>query len=334
MTHQELRSPDTLILTASEIKQCVTVADAFRVTENAFRMHGNRDVSMPPKIALDMAMSGNDNWFHVMPAYVPGSGAAGIKWAGGAAGNPRRGLPYILSILIISDPDTGIPLAIMDGTTVTSLRTGAAAAVAVKWLARREAATVAVIGCGAQGRMCALALAESRPEFEFHLFDASQESAGRLAEELMAAGKPVSSAGTQLNGQLQADVIVTATSSTTPVVSMTAVRPGALLVGIGSHPEFEPQVIRGADKIFVDHLAQNLERGQLSAALSQSVIGPDAICGELGDVVACKQPGRERDDETIAAFLLGIASEDVALGALIYRRAIERQVGQKVRFLS
>ena len=149
----------TLILTGKDIGRLLTIKEALKAVEEAFRAYGRGRVMMPAKIYLQLDKYRGD--FRAMPAYVGGVEAAGLKWVNVHPGNRRFGLPVVMAVMIYSDPRTGFPLSIMDGTVITSMRTGAAGGIAAKYLARKSSRAVALVGCGAQARTQLEALREN-----------------------------------------------------------------------------------------------------------------------------------------------------------------------------
>ncbi|CAG0987491.1 partial N-((2S)-2-amino-2-carboxyethyl)-L-glutamate dehydrogenase, partial [Anaerolineae bacterium] len=127
----------------------VTMKEIIDALEIAFREHGNGRVEMPPKPGVHTQP---DAFIHAMPAFIPALKSVGMKWVSGYPNNHKRGLPYITGLLILNDDETGIPLAVMDCAWITAMRTGAATAVAAKYLARPESETIGILGCGVQGR--------------------------------------------------------------------------------------------------------------------------------------------------------------------------------------
>ena len=144
--------PDSRLLYLSRADVVATglgMADVIEALEVAFREKGEGRVEMPPKPGIHPI--NEDNFIHAMPAYIPGMGSAGVKWVAGYPENYRRGLPYITGLLILNDPETGLPLSVMDCVWITAMRTGAATAVAARRLARPDSATVGILGAGVQG---------------------------------------------------------------------------------------------------------------------------------------------------------------------------------------
>ena len=154
------------------------IIDALEV---AFRQHGQGKVEMPPKPGVH---SRPDAFIHAMPCYIPGPEAIGIKWVAGYPENPKRGLPYITGLLVLNDADTGLPLAVMDCTWITAKRTGAATALAARYLARPDSQTIGILGCGVQGRSNFEALNVLFPVKRVLAFDNTLNNALRYAEEI------------------------------------------------------------------------------------------------------------------------------------------------------
>ena len=140
----------TLILDRKDVMRLVDVKGAIAAVEAAFREYGLGRARMPPKIYLDLPEFAGD--FRAMPSYVRKFNLCTLKWVNAHPQNARFGLPAVMAVMIVNDPQTGFPLAIMDGTLATSLRTGAGGAVAAKFLARKDSRVVALVGCGVQAR--------------------------------------------------------------------------------------------------------------------------------------------------------------------------------------
>jgi alanine dehydrogenase len=327
---------ETLLLSASMVSECIEMPEVIAIVEGVFRDHGLGMVAMPPKISLDMRRFGTPNWLNAMPAYVESAKLCGIKWAGGFINNPRDyGLPYVMAILILNDPLSGLPLAVMDAGVITTLRTGAAAAVGAKYLARSNGPlTVTIIGGGAQGRSCLSALSVLFEIREARLVEISKEaSSAFLAEMQERYGlrvRPFSGSAEAVAG---ADVVVTATTSDKPVFPLSAASDGLFVASMGSYPELDPDFVLGASKIVVDSLEQNLHRGELARLVEEGRLGCRGIHAELGDIVAGRASARENPEEQIVACLIGMASEDIAVAARVYQRAQQLGIGQRFVFV-
>ena len=158
------------------------MAEIIDALEAAFREKGEGRVEMPPKPGIHPG--GGDNFIHAMPAYIPALKSAGVKWVSGFPDNQKRGLPYITGLLILNDAETGLPLSVMDCVWITAMRTGAATAVAAKYLARPESSVVGVLGCGVQGRSNVEALNVLFPLERVMAYDMDAEAARSYAEEI------------------------------------------------------------------------------------------------------------------------------------------------------
>lgn len=314
---------DTLLIDRDEVLANLTYPEVLQVVEDVYAAHGRDQVSMPPKISLDLSASGEPNWSNAMPAYIPLLNAAGIKWAGGYLHNPaRRGLDYVQSLIVLTDPITGLPLAVMDGGAITNLRTGAAAAVAARWLASTESGVIVMFGAGAQARSTARSVQEWCPwAREFRVVDIRRDAARAFVEEMRPQlTLRVSAAEDPAQAVSEADVIVTATTANEPLVYKAWVRPGALVVTLGSYQELDPELVLSADLLVVDDREQCLHRGELVPLLEAGRLQPDDVDAEIGEIVAGVEPGRRAASDVIVADLIGLGSIDIACARRVYER--------------
>jgi len=313
----------TLLVAQHDVQRLMAPQDVLDTVQQVYEAHGRGAVVMPTKISLDMSASGEPNWSNAMPAYIPELGAAGIKWAGGYLYNPsRRHLDYVQATLILNDPITGLPLAIMDAGTLTTLRTGASAAVAAKWLAKPGSKRVVVFGAGAQGRSATIMLDRLGSSLEeLVVIDPLIEKAGEFVDQLQSQVNLGLRAGLDAATEVaEADVIITVTTANEPLVMKDWVRPGSLVLTLGSYQELDPDLVLAADKLFVDDLGQCMSRGELVPLLQSGALLPDQIDAEIGQVIARKRPGRESLEEIIVADLIGLGSLDIACAQKIYER--------------
>lgn len=316
----------TLLLSKSDVAALLTMDATLAAVEAAFLAHGRGETQMPPKVYL--ALDAFDGDLRAMPAYV--AGAAGVKWVNSHPHNPERyGLPSVMGLYILSDPATAFPLAIMDATLLTAMRTGAAAAIASKHLARPGARTLGLIGCGVQARYLLDAHRAvfnvgrvGGAELEVLAADVSVEASERFARE--SGGRAVS-----LEEAAGCDIVCTATPCRAPVVSRAWVRPGAHINAMGADAhgkqELDPAILRDA-RVVIDDWAQATESGEVNVPLHDGSLSRDAIHGSLGEVIAGKRPGREHADITVFDST-GLAVQDAAVAQVIYATARERGAG-------
>lgn len=297
--------------------------------EDAFRQKGMGLVEMPPKPGVHPR---RDSFIHAMPAYLKGSDAAGLKWISGYPENPKRGLPYIAGVLVLNDPDTGLPLAVMDATWLTAYRTAGATAVAAKHLARKGSEVLAVLGCGTQGRSNTVMLTRVLPLKMVKAYDVNAKSLEnyesfvreRTDLKVVAASSPKEA----VEGS---DVIVTAgplLKEPNPVIEADWVKQGASAFPLDFDSYWKPSAIASMDKFYTDDVAQ------FNYYVMEGWIRPvERVSGELAEVISGSKPGRERDDERIMCMNLGLAILDVAVGKLIYEEARRRNAGKLLPFL-
>lgn len=294
--------------------------------EEMFREKGEGRVEMPPKPGIHPRP---DAFLHAMPAYIPALGAAGMKWVAGYPENPARGLPYITGLLILNDPETGVPLAVMDCTWITAMRTGAATAVAAKHLARPESATVGILACGVQGRSNLEALAELFPLRRVRAYDVRREVATRFAEEAGTRfGLAVEVVDTPRAAVEGLDLVVTSgpiRRHPTPAIEAGWLAPGAFASAVDFDSYFQGSALREADRIVTDDLAQ-MEYYRTVGYFAET---PPAD-SELGEIVCGRKPGRRDADERVICLNLGIALDDMATAIRIYQRARELGIGREL----
>ena len=302
----------------------VAMADIIEALESAFREKGNGHVEMPPKPGIHPG--GGDNFIHAMPAYIPALKSAGVKWVSGFPQNQKRGLPYITGLLIYNDIETGLPLAVMDCIWITGMRTGAATAVAARYLARPESSVVGMLGCGVQGRTNVEALSVLFPLQRVMAYDVDAQVARSYAEWVRAhLDLDVVVVDTPKKAVSGCDLIVTAG----PILKVphATIQPGwmdegafASLVDFDSY--WQPAAMKEVEKFCTDDHAQlhYYER----AGYFQDI---PPVHADLGELVTGQKPGRETPQERTITANLGLALDDMAVAPLLYQKATESNVG-------
>lgn len=302
----------------------MTMGEVIQAVEDVFREKGEGRVEMPPKPGIHTMP---DAFIHAMPAYVPSIKAAGMKWVGGYPANHQRGLPYISGLLILNDADTGIPLAVMDCIWITAMRTGAATAVAARYLARADSKTAAILGCGVQGRSNLEALKVVLPGLsEVRAFDVLTEAQEKfLRESAEKYGIATYSAKDPEDAVRGADVVVTAgpiLKNPNPVVSNDWLKPGVFISPVDFDSFVCGEVFSRADKLYTDDLAQ--QRYYTEVGYFKET--PEAM-GDLGELVTGRKPGRQSDDELTISLNIGLALEDMAVGIRVLQIAEQNDIG-------
>lgn len=316
-----LSQPDIIALGLS-------MAEIVGLVEAALREHGEGRVEMPPKPGIHPRP---EAFIHAMPAYLPRLGAAGLKWIGCFPENPQRGLEQTTGVLVMNDPETGIPLAIMDAAWITAMRTAAVTAIGARHLARPDSRVLGIVGAGVQGRTNLVALAEVLPELrQVKVTDRRPEAVTSYLAEMRPrfsglAIEPVGSVEEAVKGS---DVIVTATMFylTSPLVRAAWFAPGAFAAPLEADYAWEPAAVKLADKFVTD----DAEQTRYFAAHGCFPEGMPPLHAQLGEIVCGKRPGRERADERTMSICLGMALEDVAVGRCLYDLARERGAGTRL----
>jgi alanine dehydrogenase len=322
--HEDFTAPEVLLLNRREIEELLSMDEALKEVEHSFKLEAEGKTIMPPKLYLNLPQYRGD--FRAMPVYI--DGRAGVKWVSVYPDNWRRKLPSVVATIILCDPNTGYPLAIMDGTYITSLRTGAAGGVAVKYLARKDVSVIGFIGAGMQAKTQLLAISEVLPQIkEVKVFDLNRDTSIRYAKEMGTKLdlniRPVEN----IDEATEADIVVTTTPSRTPLVKKQHIRPGTHINAIGADAkgkqELEADLLTGA-RIIVDDIEQASHSGEINVPLSEGVIKIEDIYGTLGEVVANIKEGRENDEEITIFDSTGLAIQDVICAKLVYEKAKER----------
>jgi ornithine cyclodeaminase/alanine dehydrogenase len=326
---------ETLILRHSEIKALLPHTEFNEIVEEVFRAWGLGQVVMPPKIHLDMSRSGSNSWNNAMPAFLVSQHAAGIKWVGGYPDNPGNGMPYVRGLLVLTSPENGDTLAVMDGTYISDWRTGASAAVAVKYLARKETKQIAMIGAGTQGHTATVCIHQMVPEADLTIVDINSE---RLAafQQTMASeyGIHVQTTTDTAAAVSKADVVVLLTTAAKPFIRKEWLQPGVLMLGMGSYQQAEDEALLSFDKIIVDSVGQAAHRGEIKNLVEQNKIPESSLSPELGSIVADKAQGRNSEQEKILCILVGLGAHDVSAAAKALDKAREKGIGIPVELNS
>jgi ornithine cyclodeaminase/alanine dehydrogenase len=301
----------------------LTMREIIDALEVAFKEKGEGQVEMPPKPGIHPK---TDAFIHAMPAYIPALKSAGLKWVSGFPENLDRGLPYITGLLVLNDPETGLPLSVMDCVWITGMRTGAATALAAKYLARPDSASVGILGCGVQGRTNLLALKELFPLTSVRAYDIVPERTKAYAAEMSeTTGVSVEPASRPRDAMTGADIVVTAgpiLKEPHATIQADWLEKGAFASPVDFDSYWHSNALLQADKFCTDDTPQL--RYYQEVGYFKSI---PSVHADLGELVSGKRPGRERDDERNICCNLGLAIDDMATAILIYERAVERGIG-------
>ncbi len=318
-----------MFLDASAVRELLSIEACIRAVEEAFRLHGEGKAPQPGALGIH-AERGT---FHIKAGTLElGRHYFAAKTNANFPGNVERyGLPTIQGVIALFDADRGTPLAILDSREITSLRTGAATAVAARYLAREDASIVAICGCGVQGRTQLAAVAEVRTLTRVYAFDRDRERATRFAREMSnELGVEVTAAPDFATAARASDICITCTPSRTAILGAGDVSVGAFVAGVGADnpdkQELDPALL-ARSAVVVDILDQAVTSGDLHHAIAAGVMTREDVRAELGAVVAGKKKGRLHADEIVIFDSTGTALQDVAAAAAVYERAVAEGVG-------
>ena len=325
--------PGTLFLSRSEIASQIDLDDVIREVERAFGMHAEGVIPAPGILGCPVEAGG----FHIKSAWVPGKDPRfAVKANANFPGNRERsGLPTIQGVIALFDAATGAPLAVMDSIEITLLRTAAATAVAARYCARPDAATVTIFGCGDQAPAQIRALARVRTLTRVFAVDIDARRAERLAEalsDLDIAIDPVADPRAALS---ESDICVTCTTSTRPFLRRADLPPGMFVAAVGADSEGKQELdadLVASSVLVVDLLESCAAIGELHHALEAGLMKPEDVHAELGEVVTGRKAGRSTDEEIVVFDSTGSALQDVVTAQLAYEKALAAGAGTPLRF--
>ena len=323
-----------LLLSREDIKKVFTIKDAIEADKKAFQLvvEGKCDAPLRTNIQAPK----HDGCFLFMPAYVEEMDTASLKIINIFPHNIDNGIPASPAQVLLIDGKTGIVTAVLDGTYVTQLRTGAASGAAFDVLARKDARIGALIGTGGQAATQLEAMMAARNLEEVRVYDMNyertQDFAARMQEELKDYGTKIVAVRSSDEAVEGADLLITVTPSSKPVFDGTKVKAGATVSCVGAYQhhmqEMDPRILTRASKIYFDSEEAVLsESGDILIPLEEGIITKDDFTGDLGDVIRGKITGREHDDEIIVFETVGVATQDLVAAKEIYEKAVAAGVG-------
>ena len=326
-------TPTALLLTRRDVAALLSLDECITAVERAFLLHSEGRALGPGVLGVPVRGGG----FHIKAAGLPlGRAYFAAKTNANFSDNPARfGLPAIQGVIVLADAENGTMLAVMDSIEITLLRTGAATAVAAKYLARRDSRIATVCGCGNQGRVQLRALARVLPLDAAYAVDHEPARAEQFAAELgPALALDIRPAPDLATAARSSDVIVTCTPSRKPILDRAAVRAGTFVAAVGADSEDKRELdptLLAENAVVVDVLEQCATIGELHHALVAGCVTRADVRAELGDVVAGRRPGRTSNEEITIFDSTGTALQDVAAAALAYEKAVGLGCGLAVR---
>lgn len=325
-----------LILTRSDLERLLLMKDAIDVLEKAFAELKRGTAILPMRATITLEKQ--DGWMGVMPAYLEKMGSLSTKIVTVFQKNLEKGVPTIMATVILNSSETGAPLAIMDGTFITAMRTGAVCGLATKYLARKDAETAGIFGAGTQARTQLLAVYTVRNIKKAFVHDVIEERAKEFAKEMSVKLKIPIKLGKPEDIVKKSDIITCATTASTPFFDGNLIKPGTHLNLIGSFkPEVREvdEVVIKKSKLVVDQKSAALEEaGDIIIPLKAGIITEDHIYAELGDLATGIKPARTSDSEITLFKSVGLGIQDCAAAWLAYKKAKEKRGYTEINLLS
>ena len=329
----------TLLISSLDIKSVVSISDIILAVKEAFKEHAKGLVLMPSKVYLNIPEYFGD--FRAMPSYIPKYGVAGLKWVTSysrshshSVGSVQvENVPSVIGVYILSRAEDGYPLAIMDGTLLTELRTGAAAGVASEALARKESHTFSFIGCGKQSLFSYLALRELFDITHVRLYDIKREKSEMLSDNIKnISNTKITICESVSDCTKTSDVITTSTPSRKPIVFMNDISPGVHINALGADAkgkqELDPEILKSS-VIIIDDWEQTPHSGEINVPLSDGRLLLSEVKATIGEVLIGYKQGRTNDEQITIFDSTGLAVQDLVVAKYIYNRCVEKGIGTK-----
>lgn len=309
----------TYIIRRPEIERAFKMEDYVSAVERVFKLYGEGGVQMPPKVYLSF----DKGDLRCMPAYIPNMNIAGIKNVNVHPGN--QDIPTVMATIALVNPETGYPLAIMDGTYITNMRTGAAGGVAIKYLSREDSKTAAFVGAGVQARTQLEGLLIARPGINrVFVYDANEASMDSFVQDAKDKhGLDAEKASSVKDAVREADIVTTTTPVRSPIVMAEYIREGTHINAIGADAEgkeeLDPEILKKA-RVIIDNWEQASHSGEINVPISKGIITREDIHADIGEIVSGKKPGRESPEQITVFDSTGLAIQDISAATEIFRK--------------
>jgi ornithine cyclodeaminase len=328
-----------LVLTATDVQKALPMREAVEAMKRAYAALSDGRSQVPLRARISIPP--HDGLSLFMPAFVQdvASEALAVKVVSLFPGNPRKGLAYIQAAVLVLDPETGRLIALLEGSSLTAIRTGAAGGAAVDILSRPDSTRLAVFGAGAQGRTQLQAACAVRKIETAWIYDEDTTRAAALAAQVAGTDsipRDLRVAATPQEALSHADIVCTATTSLTPVFADADLQPGAHVTAVGSYtPEMQEipaETVKRARVVVDSRSAVLAESGDLIKPIGVGLFGADHIHAELGEIVLGRRPGRQSSGEITYFKSVGVAVQDAMAASLALENARRIGLGQEVEF--
>ncbi len=327
---------ETVLLNQSQVKELTDMKEVIENVETAYSFHAERKVQMPAKEYIFYKKFRGD--LRIMPCFVRGLNESGVKNVNVHPDNPRKyGLPTVMAMIELVDPKTGFPVSVMDGTWITDMRTGAAAGVATKYLARDNSEVLGLVGAGVQAATGLEAIMEVMDIKEVKVSCRTCQTRDLFAQKASEKyGIPVKAVDTIKEAVQNADILLTTTPAREPVVKSKWISPGTHINAMGADApgkqELDSHILQKS-KIIIDCWDQASHSGEINIPVQEGLVRQKDIHGKIGDVIVGSIPGRTSDEEITVFDSTGLAVQDIVTAWNVYEKALQKGVGQKMNFL-
>jgi alanine dehydrogenase len=327
---------ETLILNRSDIKALITLDEIVSAVKDAFVQKSEGKVQMPTKNFLFFKNYEGD--LRTMPSYLEGSDVAAVKIVNSHPENRVKGIPSVMGVTVLVSPETGTPLCIMDATLLTALRTGATSYIATDLLAKKEAHVFGMVGAGAQAQAQLEAIVKVRDVKYMKVFDRVISRAKEFTSQMsqIFGSIHIEVATTVADAVKGSDIVTTITPTKAPIVMDAWVEEGVHINAVGADApgkqELDPKILKRA-KVIVDDLEQASHGGEINVPIRDGIMKIEEVYAEIGDLITGKKPARTSDKEITIFDSTGLAIQDAASAAAVYKKALQRKVGLLLDFL-
>lgn len=325
-------SVNMLLLNGRQVRSLLTYDMVYSTVEQVFRWAGGEELLLSTGNALWLDPR-HDNMLNSMAAAIPRIQTAGVKWFNMFTVQ-QPGMPKMFGhVIVLNHMENGVPFALVEGTSITNMRTAAGhGTVAAKWLARKNSKTLALIGCGSQGRFALQGLVRHFPLRQIRLYSAHRASMAAFERDMRGQGIDLEyiPCASGREAARDADIVVTATSAKQALVRMEDLSPGTTVIGLYSFNDLDPEIASGSDK-WILGCRQTDTHSILHHPMLQArgvVLPPERVYGDMGEVICGHKTGRDHDRQIIVYTHMGMAAFDVALAKAVYNQAVTRKIGQ------
>lgn len=324
----------TKVFTIDEVKSVIDMKDVVESVDRTFKGLGEGTVINPTKVTLDLGENAPyppyEGFFNAMPAYIGYQDVAGIKWVGGILGQRKKaGLPFISGMILLANPRLGTFKAVMDGAYITNLRTGAQTAVALKHIFKnRKSLNIGLYGAGMQGHTQTEAIVEVFDIDKLYVYDVYKPSAEKFKADMAGTVKgEIILCDDPKTPTEDVDAVITVTQAKDGFLKAEWIKPGTVVLPMGSYKETEDEVILQSDAIVVDHVGQALHRGALKTLADEGKLTPDSITTTIGDLALGSYDLGDVSDKRILCLPIGTGAMDVAIAQIAYERMTAKGMG-------